>query len=288
MSDILSKPELLNDTNTSNHLHLEPQKSKAMLLEQTRDQLRTLKLTGFLEALEQQLEQPHTHELGFEQRLGFLVEREVFYRDNRRLARLLSNAKLRESACVEDINYAHPRGLDKSPMASLVQLDWIRSGLNLCLTGKTGCGKTWLACALGNQACRQGLVTRYVRLPRLLEQLRISHGDGSYPRLMMQLLKTDLLILDDWGMQPLESAQRQDLMELIEDRHGRKSTLIASQLPVKHWHDYIGEATMSDAILDRLLHGSHRLELTGESLRKTAAEDADKKRKNLTERDRST
>ncbi len=247
-----------------------------MLLEQTKDQLRTLKLTGFLEALEQQLEQPHTHELAFENRLGFLVEREVLYRDNRRLARLLSNAKLREPACVENINYAHPRGLDKSRMASLVQLDWVRSGLNLCITGKTGCGKTWLACAIGNQSCRQGLVTRYFRLPRLLEQLRISHGDGSYARLMMQLFKTDLLILDDWGMQPLETPQRQDLMELVEDRHGRRSTLIASQLPVKHWHDYIGEATMSDAILDRLLHGSHRLELEGDSMRKLSAEKADK------------
>jgi DNA replication protein DnaC len=250
-------------------------REQGMLLEQTKDQLRTLKLTGFLEALEQQLEQPHTHELAFENRLGFLVEREVLYRDNRRLARLLSNAKLREPACVEDINYAHPRGLDKSRMASLVQLDWVRSGLNLCITGKTGCGKTWLACAIGNQSCRQGLVTRYFRLPRLLEQLRISHGDGSYARLMMQLLKTDLLILDDWGMQPLDTPQRQDLMELIEDRHGRRSTLIASQLPVKHWHDYIGEATMSDAILDRLLHGSHRLELEGDSMRKLSAEKAD-------------
>lgn len=252
------------------------QERKSMLLEQTKDQLRTLKLTGFLEALEQQLEQPHTHELAFENRLGFLVEREVLYRDNRRLARLLSNAKLREPACVENINYAHPRGLDKSRMASLVQLDWVRSGLNLCITGKTGCGKTWLACAIGNQSCRQGLVTRYFRLPRLLEQLRISHGDGSYARLMMQLFKTDLLILDDWGMQPLETPQRQDLMELVEDRHGRRSTLIASQLPVKHWHDYIGEATMSDAILDRLLHGSHRLELEGDSMRKLSAEKADK------------
>ena len=250
-------------------------REQGMLLEQTKDQLRTLKLTGFLEALEQQLEQPHTHELAFENRLGFLVEREVLYRDNRRLARLLSNAKLREPACVEDINYAHPRGLDKSRMASLVQLDWVRSGLNLCITGKTGCGKTWLACAIGNQSCRQGLVTRYFRLPRLLEQLRISHGDGSYARLMTQLLKTDLLILDDWGMQPLDTPQRQDLMELIEDRHGRRSTLIASQLPVKHWHDYIGEATMSDAILDRLLHGSHRLELEGDSMRKLSAEKAD-------------
>jgi len=171
-------------------------------------------------------------------------------------------------------------------MASLVQLDWVGSGMNLCITGKTGCGKTWLACALGNQCCRQGLVTRYFRLPRLLEQLRIGHGDGSYARLMMQLLKTDLLILDDWGMQPLDKSQRQDLMELIEDRHGRKSTLIASQLPVKHWHDYIGEATMSDAILDRLLHGAQRLELIGESMRKQVAEAAGETESDLTDRDR--
>lgn len=273
--------------NTSKPLTQSTSESKDMLLEQTRNQLCTLKLTGFLEALEQQLEQPHSHEMAFEQRLGMLIEREVIYRDNRRLARLLSNAKLREQACVEDINYAHPRGLDKSHMASLVQLDWVRGGLNLCVTGKTGCGKTWLACAFGSQSCRQGLVTRYFRLPRLLEQLRISHGDCSYARLMIQLLKTDLLILDDWGMQPLEASQRQDLMELIEDRHGRHSTLIASQLPVKHWHDYIGEATMSDAILDRLLHGSHRMELTGESMRKLAASDTGNSKNNLTDRDRS-
>jgi len=246
-----------------------------MLIEQTKDQLRTLKLTGFLDALEQQLEQPNTHELAFEQRLSFLVERELQHRENRRLSRLLKTAKLRVQACVEDINYVHSRGLDKSKMASLAQLDWVRAGRNLCVTGQTGCGKTWLACAFGNQACRQGLSVRYLRLPRLLEQLRVSHADGSYGRVMLQLLKTDLLILDDWGMQPLDGSKRQDLMEVIEDRHGQKSTLIASQLPIKHWHDYIGEATMSDAILDRLLHGAHKLELNGESMRKMAAENAD-------------
>jgi DNA replication protein DnaC len=153
-------------------------------------------------------------------------------------------------------------------MAQLASLDWIRQSLNLCLTGPTGCGKTWIACALGNQACRQGLSVRYLRLPTLLEQLRIAHGDGSYVRLMRQLLKTDLLILDDWGIQPLTRPQRNDLMEVIEDRHDRRSTLIASQLPIEHWHEYIGEATLADAILDRLLHGAHRLTLTGESMRK--------------------
>ena len=242
-----------------------------MLNQHTREQLHALKLTGMLDALEQQRTQPETHDLAFEERLALLVEREVLHRENRRLARLLKAARLRGDACVEDIDYRHPRGLKKPQMAALANLDWIRQALNLCLTGPTGCGKTWLACALGNQACRQGLSVRYLRLPALLEQLRIAHGDGSYVRLMGQLLKTDLLILDDWGIQPLTRSQRNDLMEVIEDRHDRRSTLIASQLPIDHWHDYIGEATLADAILDRLLHGAHRLNLTGESMRKERA-----------------
>lgn len=241
-----------------------------MLIQQTKNQLRTLRLTGMLDALEQQLTQPASHDLAFEQRLALLVEREILHRDNRRLTRLLKAAKLRVNACVEDIDYRHPRGLEKARMASLASGDWIAQGLNLIITGPTGCGKTWLACALGNQACRQGQSTRYLRLPRLLEQLRIAHGDGSYARLMDQLLKTELLILDDWGIQAMAAHQRNDLMEVIEDRHGRRSTLIASQLPVEHWHEYIGEATLADAILDRLLHGAHRLDLRGESLRRQA------------------
>lgn len=250
-----------------------------MLLQQTREHLHTLRLTGLLQALEEQLEHPAMAELGFEERLAILVDREVLYRENRRLVRLLRAAKLRVSACVEDIDYRHPRGLEKSRMASLIALDWIHQSLNLCLTGPTGCGKTWLACAIGNEACRRGFSVRYLRLPRLFEMLRIAHGDGSYTKLMNQLLKTDLLILDDWGIQKVSAAQRNDLMEVIEDRHGRRSTLIASQLPTDHWHEYIGEATIADAILDRLLHGAHRLNLTGESMRKT--------KEKLTDRDRS-
>ena len=243
-----------------------------MLHQHTMEQLRTLKLTGMLDALEQQLAQPQTHDLCFDERLALLVEREVLHRENRRLARLLKAAKLRVQACVEDIDYRHPRGLEKSRMAALASCDWIRQSHNLCITGSTGCGKTWLACALGNQACRQGLAVRYLRLPNLFEQLRIAHGDGSYPRLMNQLLKMDLLIIDDWGIQKMTAAQRQDLMEVIEDRHDRRSTLVASQLPTEHWHDYLGEATLADAILDRLLHAAHRLNLRGESMRKLAVE----------------
>ncbi|NCF20160.1 MAG: ATP-binding protein [Haliea sp.] len=250
-----------------------------MLIQQTREHLHTLRLTGMLQALEEQLSQPAMGELSFEERFAMLVDREILYRENRRLERLLKGARLRVNACVEDIDYRHRRGLEKPRMASLITLDWVRQSLNLCLTGPTGCGKTWLACAFGNEACRRGFSVRYLRLPRLFEMLRIAHGDGSYTKLMNQLLKTDLLILDDWGIQRVSAAQRNDLMEVIEDRHGRRSTLIASQLPTEHWHEYIGEATIADAILDRLLHGAHRINLTGESMRKTKAL--------LTDRDRS-
>jgi len=239
-----------------------------MLNQQTMDQLRQLKLVGFLEALEQQREQPTTHDLPFEQRLALLIEREALHRDNRRLERLLRAAKLRLQACAEDIDYRHPRGLQRATMAQLLSGDWVVQSHNLCITGPTGTGKTWLACALGNQMCRQGRTVRYVRVSKLFEQMRMAHGDGSYSRLMNQLLRVELLIIDDWGLQPLTAPQRNDLMEIIEDRHARRSTLITSQLPVEHWHDYIGEATVADAILDRLLNGAHRLELIGDSMRR--------------------
>lgn len=242
-----------------------------MLTHHTLEKLRTLRLTGMADALEQQHQHAQAEELSFEERLGLLVDHEVLYRDNRRQTRLLKDAKLRVSACVEDIDYRQPRGLKKAEMAALSSCDWIARHHNLCLTGPTGTGKTWLACAFGNQACRQGLSVRYYRLPRLFETLRIAHGDGSYPRLMNQLVKTHLLILDDWAIGPLTAAQRGDLMEVIEERHGRQATLIASQLPVEHWHDYIGEATLADAILDRLLHKAHRLALKGDSMRKAAS-----------------
>jgi len=239
-----------------------------MLPQHTLEKLYTLKLTGMARAFEQQLAQPDLQALCFEERFGLLVDQESLDRDNRRLSRLLKAAKLRLNACVEDIDYRHPRGLDRAFMSTLASVQWIARHQNLALTGSTGSGKTWLACALGNQACRQGWSARYFRLPRLFESVRIAHGDGSYPRLMNQLAKTDLLILDDWGLQKLTVAQRHDLMELIEDRHGLRATLIAGQLPIEHWHEYIGEATLADAILDRLLHNAHRLALTGESLRK--------------------
>jgi DNA replication protein DnaC len=239
-----------------------------MLHQHTLDKLHTLRLTGMAAAFEQQLAQPAAQELSFEERFALLLDQEILYRDNRRLARLLKAARLRVGACVEDIDYRHPRGIDRSFMSTLASCQWIERHQNLAITGPAGSGKTWLACALGNQACRLGLSVRYVRLPRLFEMLRIAHGDGGYPRLMNQLAKTDLLILDDWGLQKIVAAQRNDLMEVIEDRYGLRATLIAAQLPIEHWHEYIGEATLADAILDRLLHNAHRLPLKGESLRK--------------------
>ena len=239
-----------------------------MLNNQTLEKLHTLKLTGMADALELQQQQPQIDELAFEERLALLVDHELLHRENRRMARLLRNAKLRINACIEDIDYRHQRGMKRAEMATLITCDWIQRHHNLCLTGPTGTGKTWLACALGNQACRQGLSVRYLRLPRLFETLHIAHADGSYPRLMNQLAKTQLLILDDWAIGPVNAAQRGDLMEIIEERHGRQATLIASQLPIDHWHDYIGDATLADAILDRVLHNAYRLALKGESMRK--------------------
>jgi DNA replication protein DnaC len=243
-----------------------------MLINQTLEHLRNLKLTAMAQALEEQIEQPATFDLGFEERLSLLVMREITDRENRRLQRLLKSARLKQSACVEDIDYRHPRGLDKSMMATLASTDWIRRGANVHLTGQTGTGKSWLACALGNQACRMGWSVKYERVPRLLENLRIAHADGSFGKRLAQLAKTDLLILDDFGIKPLARGDRHDLLEIIEDRHGARSTMVTSQLPISLWHEYIGEPTVADAVLDRLLQNAFRMELKGESLRRTKSD----------------
>ncbi len=243
-----------------------------MLTQQTLETLYRLKLTGMAAAFEQQLQQPATHDLSFEERFALLVDREATYRESKRLQRLLHRARLRQGqACVEDIDYRHPRGLEKRQMASLVSCDWIRARQNLCITGPTGCGKTWLACALGHQACRQGLSVLYVRASRLFEELRLAHGDGSFARRLSVLSKRDLLILDDWGLKPLQPAERHDLLEIMEDRHANRSTLVTSQLPVEKWHEYLGDPTLADAIMDRLVHNAYKLPLKGESMRKTSS-----------------
>jgi DNA replication protein DnaC len=220
-------------------------------------------------AFEEQIAQPAAQGLAFEERFGLLVDRESAWRDTRRLERLLKQAHLKyPAACMEDIDVRAVRGLDARLLASLASCNWVRGGQSVIATGATGLGKTWIACALGNQAARQGFSVLYARFARLLEELRIAHGDASFPRRLHQLARTDVLILDDWALAPIGQAERTDLLELLDDRSTGKSTIITSQLPVDRWHDYFNDPTLADAILDRVIHQSHRIALKGESLRK--------------------
>ncbi|MDZ7921693.1 IS21-like element helper ATPase IstB [Rhodoferax sp.] len=241
-----------------------------MMTQATTSKLHDMKLFGMAHGFENQLENPQSGKLSFEERFGLLVDQEHTYRDNRRLQRLLKAAKLRETACVEDIDYRAERGLDRAEIASLALCNWIKQGHNLIVTGPTGSGKTWMACALAAQACRLGMTVSFQRLPLLLEDLAVSHGDGSFRKRLSQLAKVDLLILDDFGLAALNAIGRNDMLEIIESRSGAMATLITSQLPVDRWHDYLsgGNPTVADAILDRLVSGSQRLEIKGESMRK--------------------
>lgn len=240
-----------------------------MIHQQTVEKLRSLRLTAMADALVAQASQPDIQGLSFEERLGLLVDQEWASRENRTLARHLKEAKLRIPACTEDIDYQHPRGLDRAVMRSLATCDWLRHHQNVLITGPTGVGKTFVACALANAACRQGLGARYYRVPRLLSELTIAKGDGSFPKLLSRLARLHLLILDDWGLAPLTAAEARDLLEVIDDRYQTRSTIVATQLPIDQWHAVIADPSVADAILDRLVHNSHKIILRGESMRKS-------------------
>ncbi|TQV65599.1 ATP-binding protein [Exilibacterium tricleocarpae] len=232
-------------------------------------QLRQLKLGGMATALQTQIEQVGTYEgLPFIERLALLVEQENLSRDQRKQDRLIRQAHFKLRASVQEIDYQHPRNITASQVARLASGDWIARGQNLLLTGPCGSGKTYLACALGHSACLHGYSTRYYRLSRLLLELTQAKADGTYHKQLKQLAKLRLLIIDDWGLEPLKAAQRNDLMEIMDDRHGLTSTLMISQLPTDEWYASIGDNTLADAILDRLMHNAHRLQLKGESMRK--------------------
>src|SRR5580765_3965635 len=243
----------------------------SMLTHPTHERLITLGLTGMAKALEEQRRSPDLDALSFEERIGLLVDREAAERDTKRLTTRLKFAALRQSACVEDVDLRTPRGIDRSVFARLVGGDWIARNENLLITGATGLGKSWIACALGHKACRDNRSVQYHRVPRLFEALALARGDGRYGRLLKTLGRVQLLILDDWGLAPLTGEQRRDLLEIMDDRHERGSTIVTSQVPVDHWHEVIGDPTIADAVLDRLVHNAHRLLLKGESLRKRAA-----------------
>ena len=239
-----------------------------MLQQPTLDKLQELKLPGMLKAYQEQLQRPDSQALSFDERLGLLVDRELTERANRRLSTRLRFARLRQEACLEDIDFRHPRGLDRAVLLSLADGRWIAHHDNCVIVGPTGSGKTYLACALAQQACREGYSVRYLRLPRLLSELAIAHGDGRYPRVLAALARMELLVLDDWGTAALAPEQCRELLEILEDRYQRRSTLVASQLPVANWHEYLGDPTIADAILDRLIHNAHTITLKGESMRK--------------------
>jgi DNA replication protein DnaC len=249
-------------------------KGKTMLNEQTFDKLYAMKLIGMAEGFKEQLEQPSFRDLSFEERFAMLADRQWIWKENKRLKRLLRDAKLKLQASLEDIDYRTPRGIEKSLILSLASCQWIRSHQNLLISGPTGVGKTFLACAFAQKACREGLRTLYLRSPQFFYQIALARADGSYVALIKRLSKTHLLVLDDLGLAPLADTERRDLLEVIEDRSGSTSTLITSQLPVDRWHDHIGDPTIADAIMDRLIHNAHRIQLKGGSMRKKQKLDA--------------
>lgn len=240
-----------------------------MLSVPTEDKLRSLKFFGMLKAFREQRSETDVAQMSFEERLGLLIDRESTERDSRRITTRLRQARLRQDACIENVDYSQHRGLDKTIIKTLTTGQWIKEHLNVLITGPCGVGKSFIACALAHKACLTGYNAFYVRAPRLFSDLALAKGDGRYQRLMKSLARTHLLVIDDWGLSALNDSERADLLEILEDRHNLQSTIVTSQLPVKHWHEIIGNATLADAILDRLVHNAYTIELKGESMRRT-------------------
>lgn len=239
-----------------------------MLKIPTVEKFKELKLNGIVQGLEEQLASTNYDDLSFEERMGLLADKEMTFRENRRLKTRLTQAKLRINACMEDIDYSVRRGIDKSLIQSLHTCDWLKDKLNIVVTGPTGVGKSFLCCAFAHRACLRGYKSRYFRSSKLFGELRLAAADGRYPKLMNTLAKTNLLVIDDWGLNELNNQSRNDLLDILEDRYGKHSTIIASQLPVEHWHKMIGNPTIADAILDRIVHNCYKINLKGESMRR--------------------